>query len=93
MPSKVKSYPLSGKKKKKKQFLMGGLDGKEFACNVGDPGSIPESERFLWKREWLPSPVFLPGKIHGQRILAGYSLCGWVTKRWIPLNNKHFNFH
>ena len=23
----------------------GGLDGKEFACNVGDLGSIPESER------------------------------------------------
>ena len=42
MPSKVKSYPLSGKKKhtQKKQFLIGGLDGKEFACNVGDPGSI-----------------------------------------------------
>ena len=28
-----------------------------------------------WRREWQPTPVFLPGESHG---LAGYSL--WVTK-------------
>ena len=26
-----------------------------------------------WRREWLPTPVFLPGESHGQRSLAGYS--------------------
>ena len=26
-----------------------------------------------WRRKWQPSPVFLPGKFHGQRSLAGYS--------------------
>ena len=26
-----------------------------------------------WRREWLPTPVFLPGEFHGQRRLAGYS--------------------
>ena len=31
-------------------------------------GKIP------WRREWLPTPVFLPGEFHGQRSLAGYSL-------------------
>ena len=30
------------------------------------------------KREWLPTPVFLPGESHGQRSMAGYS--PWVTK-------------
>ena len=25
-----------------------------------------------WRREWLPTPVFLPGEFHGQRSLAGY---------------------
>ena len=30
-------------------------------------GKIP------WRREWLPTLVFLPGKSHTQRILAGYS--------------------
>jgi len=29
-----------------------------------------------WIREWQPTPVFLPGKSHGQRSLAGYSSCG-----------------
>ena len=26
-----------------------------------------------WRRKWLPTPVFLPGKSHGQRSLAGYN--------------------
>ena len=30
-------------------------------------GKIP------WRREWLPTPVFLPGEFHGQRSLAGYN--------------------
>ena len=33
-------------------------------------GKIP------WRREWLPTPVFLPGENHGQRSLAGYSPWG-----------------
>ena len=27
-------------------------------------------------REWLPTPVFLPGEFHGQRSLVGYSPWG-----------------
>ena len=27
-----------------------------------------------WRRKWQPTPVFLPGKSHGQRSLVGYSL-------------------
>ena len=31
-----------------------------------------------WRREWLPTPVLLPGKFHGQSSLAGYSpWWGW----------------
>ena len=29
--------------------------------------------RKIPRREWQPTPVFLPGKSHGQRSLAGYS--------------------
>ena len=29
-----------------------------------------------WRREWQPTPVFLPGKFHGQRSLVGYSPWG-----------------
>ena len=41
-----------------------------------DLGSIPELGRFPWRKEQLPTPVFLPGEFHGQRSLAGYSLLG-----------------
>ena len=50
-----------------------GLDGKESACDAGDPGSMPESVIFPWRREWQPTPVFLLGKFYGQRSLVGYS--------------------
>ena len=30
-----------------------------------------------WIREWLPTPVFLPGKSHGQKSLVGYSSWGF----------------
>ena len=45
------------------------------AGNVRDVGSIdPWVGKIPWRREWLPTPVFLPGESHGQRSLAGYSL-------------------
>ena len=28
------------------------------------------------EKEWLPTPVFLPGESHGQRSLVSYSLWG-----------------
>ena len=48
----------------------GGADGKEFACSAGDLGLIPGLGQ---RREWLSTPVFLPGEFHGQRRLVGYS--------------------
>ena len=29
-----------------------------------------------WRRQWQSTPVFLPGKFHGQRSLVGCSLWG-----------------
>ena len=49
--------------------------GKEPACNVGDPGSIPGSGRSPGERNGNP-PQFLPGESHGQRSLAGHSPWG-----------------
>ena len=31
---------------------------------------------FHWRRKWQPTPIFLPGKSHGQRSLVGYSPWG-----------------
>ena len=33
--------------------------GKESACNAGDPGSIPGFGKIPWKRDRLPTPIFL----------------------------------
>ena len=45
------------------------------AGDVRDTGSIPGSGKS--PGGWQATPVFLPGKSHGQRALAGYS--PWVT--------------
>ena len=61
----------------------GGSDGKESACNAGDPGSVP------WRREWQPTPVFLPGEFHRQRSLVGYSPWGRKeldTTEWLTVS-------
>ena len=53
-------------------------DGKESACNAGDQGSIPGSGRSPGEGNGLPTPVFFPGRFHGQRSLAGYS--SWACR-------------
>ena len=64
------------------QGFPSGSVGKELICNAGDqlqcvkPGFHPWVEKSPWKRKWQPTPVFLPGKSHGQRSLLGYSQQG-----------------
>jgi len=57
--------------------FSGGSDGKEPICQCRRYnrclGSIPGSGRSPGIRKWHPTPVFLPGKFHGQRSLACYS--------------------
>ena len=36
-------------------------------------GFDPWVRKIPWRRKWLPIPVLLPGKSHGQRSLVGYS--------------------
>ena len=67
----------------------GGSDGKESACNAGDIGLIAGSGKFPWRREWLPTLVFLPGKFHGQGSLADYSPWGHKELDKTEHVNKH----
>ena len=46
------------------------------AGDTQDVGSVPGSGKIPWRRKWQTIPVFVPGKSHGQRSLAGYSLWG-----------------
>ena len=44
---------------------------KESACNAGDLGLDPGVMKIPWRREWQPTPVFLPGEFCGQKSLTG----------------------
>ena len=45
---------------------------------------------FLWRRQWHPTPVLLPGKSHGQRSLVGCS--PWGREEWDMTERLHFDF-
>ena len=51
----------------------GGASGKEPTCQCRRHGFVPWVVKIPWRRKQQPTPVFLPGKSHGQRSLAGYS--------------------
>ena len=63
----------------KNLLFTGGSVVKNLPASVGDLGSIPGSRRSPWRRKWQPTPIFLPGKSHGQRNLEGCS--PWDRKR------------
>ena len=52
--------------------IPGGASGKNF-LQCRRPRFDPWFRKMPWRREWQPTPLFLPGKFHGQRCLAGYS--------------------
>ena len=54
----------------------GGTSGKESTCQSRKCRFDPRVWKSLWNRKWLPTPVFLPGKFHGQRSLVGYGSWG-----------------
>ena len=59
--------------------LAGGAVVKNLLANAGDirdMGFGPWVGLIPWSRKWQPIPVFLPGRFHGQRSLAGYSPLG-----------------
>ena len=65
-------------------------DGKESACNAGDPGSVPASGRspregigYALQYSFLENPMDRGARqatVHG------------VTESWTQLSNEHFRF-
>ena len=55
-------------------------------------GFDPWVGKSSWRRKWQPTPIFLPGKSHGQRSLVGYS--PWGSERaghgWATEHSHHF---
>ena len=55
---------------------MGYPDGKEPGCQCRRLRFHPWVGKIPWRRKRQPTPVFLPGKSHGQRSLGGYGPWG-----------------
>ena len=67
---------LEGEMTRPSSPFLGGSDGKESACNVGDPVLIPGLGRSPRGRAWQPLVYFFLETPHGLRSLAGYSAWG-----------------
>ena len=83
---KILSYTRKGKSASLVAQMRICLQCRRCKRHWFDPwvGKIP------WRREWQPTPVFLPGKFNGQRSLAGYS--PWRhkdsdTTEWLTLSH------
>ena len=64
---------------------------KNLPANAKDSGLIQGRED-AWRRKWPPTPVFLPGKSHGQRSPAGHSpWCQKESGTILQLNNSNNN--
>ena len=50
--------------------------GMESACQCRKRRFDPWLRKIPWRRKWQPTPVFLPGKLHGQGSLVGYGPWG-----------------
>ena len=67
----------------------GDSSGKEFTCQCRKRrrlGFNPWVRKIPWNRKWYPTPVFLPGQLHGQRSLMGYSPCSQkcrIQMKWL----------
>ena len=54
----------------------GGAVVKNPSANVGDVRNTefdPWVRKVPWRRKWQSTPIFLPGKLYGQRNLVGYN--------------------
>ena len=76
------------------KVFLGGSGGKEPACQCRRHKRCrfsPWVGKFIWRREWWPTLVFLLGEFHGQRSLVGYSPqdCKRVGHNWATNTHTH----
>ena len=62
---------------------------KNLPVNSGDTGSILGSGRSTGKENDNPTPVFFPGKFHGQRSLVSYTPWGGMQSDMTERLSKH----
>ena len=84
-------FPLKYQLLEGRGGFPGGASCKEPTCQCRrhkSCGFDPWVGKIPWRRAWQHTPVFLPGKFHGQRSLRGYSPWGRNksdTIEWLTL--------
>ena len=66
--------------------FLGGFRAKEPACQPRRRKRLrfnPWGRKISWSRKWQPTPVFLPGKSHGQRNLVGTIHRAAKSQTWL----------
>ena len=73
----ISEEPTNYRRNKKRNQNMQETNENENTTiqNLWDSVKAVLKERF-WRRQWQPTPIFLPVKSHGQRNLEGYSPWG-----------------
>ena len=74
------------------QLLLGteGRSPKQIKAQRGGAVSVFQDLQTIWRRQWQPTPVLLPGKSHGQRSLVGCS--PWGREESDTTERLHFHF-
>ena len=57
---------------------------------MGEMWFDPWVEKIPWRRKWQLTPVFLPGKSHGQKSLTGYSPWGQRVRHDLSTKQQGF---
>ena len=74
--------------------FLGGSDGKESTCNMGDLGLIPGSGRSSWQKEWQPTPIFfLENSMDREAWWATVHGVARVRHDWVTLSVSHTHTH
>ena len=71
-------------------LFPGGSDGKESACNAGNPGSISGLERCPGEGNGNPVLYYCLGNLTDRG--GWWAAVHGVAKSWVRLNDGHFHF-
>ena len=63
------------------------LSGKESTCPYRRHGFDPWVMKIPWRRQWQPTPVFLPGEFHDRG--PWQATVHGVAKSWMRLNSNN----
>ena len=68
--------------------FLGDTEVKNAPADAGDIRDTIWVRKVTWRKAWQPTPVFLPGKSHEQRSMAGYSPCNHKESDMTMLENE-----